>query len=509
MDQAAHLVAIVDDAGFVVYQGPAFERGLGLGADALVGAPLLEIVHPDDVDRVERLVAGALDGLEPASVSFRVCAAGGAWHTLAATASLVRVPKPLVVLDCRDTTVHSSRAGDGDSAGEEQARQARKMEALGRLAGGIAHDFSNLLTIVIGASGQLLDALPADSPWRKQAASIQTTAERAAAMTRQLLAFSRHEKSAPAVLDLNEVVRGIEQMLRPLIGEDIALETRCAPCVWPVLADRTELEQVLLNLAINARDAMPSGGRLVIATHNVDAHVDRDTGSRFGPSAAVSVRDTGVGMDDAVRARAFEPFFTTKASGKGTGFGLATVRRIVTEHLGWIDVESVPGLGTTVTFGLPKAERALVDGDRPAPETAAAPAAASETVLLVEDQDGLRELVRDMLELAGYRVLEAGAPAAAEQIGREFDGAIDLLLTDVVMPGMSGLELTARLRERRPGLPVMYMSGYPEPMMGDGGGRRPGAHFLSKPFDRRALLGAVRAALDAARHEPHGAGPHG
>jgi len=312
-------------------------------------------------------------------------------------------------------------------------------------------------------------------------------------MVRQLLGFGRQRERDPEVIDLNETVVEAEQLLHRLLGEHITLTTICGRDLWPVKADRTQIEQVLLNLAVNARDAMADGGTLTIETRNMSAE---ETASRLPRASAgcsvVSVKDTGVGMDAATQAHAFEPFFTTKALGKGTGLGLATVHSIIKQSGGWIEVASAKGRGTTFTFGLPRAV---------APSTAekvrsSRSRGGSETLLLVEDEDGVRELVRDMLEMAGYRVLEAAVPSQAEGLSRDFDGTIHLLLTDVVMPEMSGLELSHRLRDHRPDLPVMYMSGFPEPTVGDGGAEAPGAHFISKPFDRQGLLRSVRRALD-------------
>jgi CheY-like chemotaxis protein len=304
-----------------------------------------------------------------------------------------------------------------------------------------------------------------------------------------------------SLLDINDVLAGTEQLLRRLLGEHIQLCTLPGADLGAVMADRTQIEQVLLNLAVNARDAMPLGGSLTIETRNIEADAMPTYGvDQSGPCVAVIVTDTGVGMDAATQVRAFEPFFTTKELGKGTGIGLATVYDIMTKNGGWTHLASTPGLGTTVAFGLPRAAGAPAPPVRRAPD----PRGGSETLLLVEDEDGVRELVRDMLELAGYQVLEANVPSAAERISREFAGPISLMLTDVVMPEMSGLELAARVQAGRPGLPVMFMSGYPEPTTGDGGANAPGSYFISKPFDRQALLHRVREALDGARSLPHG-----
>ena len=498
LENSFDIVTIVDRSGTVIVQSPVSERILGLAPEQLVGQVIWELVHPDDVERVEGMLRDLFGGGGVRSGVFQMRHRDGSWRTLEATARrFFDAGDPHVVLTCRDVTrSHPAEAVPRDR--DERLRQTQKMATLGQLAGGIAHDFGNLLTIIIGASGQLLDALPAGSPLTRHVGSIRSSAERAAAMTKQLLAFSRHRESAPTLVDVNDLLMQTEQLLRPLIGEDIELRTVTSAGLWRVRADRTEVEQVLLNLAINARDAMPSGGRLTIETSNVASPSASGGATPPGDYVAVSVSDTGVGMDAATQARAFEPFFTTKEAGGGTGLGLATVHRIVEHSDGWIHLASAPGGGTTVTFGLPRAIEAVAEPTfAPATRPGDLPRG-DETLLLVEDEDGVRDLVRDILELAGYRVLVASVPSAAERISRDFDSTIHLLLTDVVMPEMSGLELAERVRMHRPNIQVMYMSGYPEPTTRDGGASAPGTFYLSKPFERQALLGRLREALDAA-----------
>ena len=508
LENSFDIVTIVDRSGTVIVQSPVSERILGLAPEQLVGQVIWELVHPDNVERVEGMLRDLFGGGGVRSGVFQMRHRDGSWHTLEATARrFLDAGDPHVVLTCRDVTrSHPADAVPRDR--DERLRQTQKMATLGQLAGGIAHDFGNLLTIIIGASGQLLDALPAGSPLTRHVGSIRSSAERAAAMTKQLLAFSRHRESAPTLVDVNDLLMQTEQLLRPLIGEDIEVRVVTSPGLWRVRADRTEVEQVLLNLAINARDAMPSGGRLTIETSNVlsttavseiaGLHDRRIAGGERRDVVAVSVSDTGVGMDAPTQARAFEPFFTTKEAGGGTGLGLATVHRIVEHSGGWIRLASAPGGGTTVTFGLPRGTEA-VEAPRVAPATPGGDLLrGDETLLLVEDEDGVRDLVRDILELAGYRVLVASVPSAAERISRDCNETIHLLLTDVVMPEMSGLELADRLRMQRPNIQVMYMSGYPEPTTRDGGASAPGTFYISKPFERRALLGRLREALAAA-----------
>ena len=296
------------------------------------------------------------------------------------------------------------------------------------------------------------------------------------------------------MLDLNELIEDVEQLLRRLVGEHVAVRiVRCAD-LWPVTADRTQIEQVVINLAVNARDAMPGGGLLTIETRNLSRDEAAALESRTNVAcAAIVVSDTGIGMDQATRSHAFDPFFTTKEPGQGTGLGLSTVRQIATDSRGWIHLVSGEGRGTTVTFGLPRAHDIPA---MPAQRDIAAEGG-TETLLVVEDEPRVRELVADMLELAGYDVLVAATPSEAEQIGGDADRPVHLLLTDVVMPDMTGFDLSERLKIHRPGLRVVYMSGYPKPMFGDSGGEMPGLRFIGKPFDRSSLLRTIRQALDA------------
>jgi signal transduction histidine kinase/ActR/RegA family two-component response regulator len=451
-------------------------------------------VHPRDVVGVHATLKETFDRGGRRALEFKMLDVSGHWHQLEASLQLLDAETPPVVALTASDVTELRQLTAALRERDDQLRQARKMEVVGRLATGVAHDFGNLLTIIIGASGQLADGLAGDSPLRTHAQSIQLSAERAASLVRQLLGFGRQRAEEPTVLEVNDVVAEAEQLLVRLLGEHIALKTSHAADLWRVKADRTQLEQVLLNLAANARDAMPNGGTLTIETRNAvaDDAINASVGAS-GPFVVISVTDTGVGMDAATQAQAFEPFFTTKSFGKGTGLGLATVQQVVKEAGGWTRLTSAPGKGTTVAIGLPRETEPV----SPAPAVAAA-AGGGETLLLVEDEEGVRELVRDILSMAGYAVLEAAMPSEAERISREHTQPIQLLLTDVVMPEMSGLELSMRLRASRPGLQVMYMSGFPEPLVGDGVTEAPGAHFISKPFNRQSLLERVRRALDTA-----------
>jgi len=380
---------------------------------------------------------------------------------------------------------------------EEQLLQSQKMEAVGRLAGGISHDFNNLLTAVTGYSELLLTELPEGDSRREFADEIRKAGQRAAGLTHQLLAFSRRQVLEPRVLDLNAVIANMEKMLRRVIGEDVELTTALESELWRTRADPGQIEQAILNLVVNARDAMPRGGRLTIETANVsiDVQFARNYESvQPGPHVMVAVSDTGVGMDQELQSRLFEPFFTTKERGKGTGLGLSTTYGIVKQSGGSIWVYSEPGVGTTFKIYLPRSEEPL---DAAAPAPAPAPRAGSETVLLVEDEPEVRRLVEKLLRMQGYSVLACAGPAEAIAAAKSASGRLDLLLTDVILPGMNGRELARVLSDVQPGLKVLYMSGYTDAAITQQGILDPGTAFLSKPFNPDALARKVREALDA------------
>jgi PAS domain S-box-containing protein len=381
---------------------------------------------------------------------------------------------------------------------EAQLRQAQKMEAVGTLAGGIAHDFNNLLTVIQGYGQLLAERLKDNAELAAEVKQIEDAAQRAAALTRQLLAFSRRQVLKPKVLDLNSVVTGMDRMLRRVIGEDIELVTKTAADLGQVQADPGQVEQVIMNLAVNARDAMPEGGKLIFETRNVeldDAYAREHMGARPGQYAMLAVTDTGVGMDAQTQAHIFEPFFTTKELGRGTGLGLSTVYGIVKQSGGYITVYSEPGRGSTFKIYLPRALQ---------PAAAASAAArveqkarGTETILLLEDDHGLRELAVRVLRTSGYTVLEAANGEQAERVCREHAGEIHLLLTDVVMPGQSGPEVARRLSPLRPAMKVLYISGYAPNAIVEQGTLGPGAAFLHKPFTPSALLEKVQQVLES------------
>ncbi len=379
---------------------------------------------------------------------------------------------------------------------EEQYHQAQKMESVGRLAGGVAHDFNNLLTAIMGYTEMALAALPADHPVRDYLEEVKGASERAAGLTRQLLAFSRRQTIQPRILDLGELVANLARMLKRIIGETVQLAVVGPPAVWPVKTDLGQIEQVLVNLAVNARDAMPQGGKLTIEIANVtldQAGAQTHNGLGSGDYVVVSVSDTGAGMTEEVKAHLFEPFFTTKP--QGTGLGLATCFGIVKQSGGHISVYSEVGKGTTMRGYLPRAAEAAPQ--RPDSSQPVAGARGTETVLVAEDEPAVRALATGVLRQLGYAVLEASNGAEALRVAGAHETVhIDLLLTDLVMPGMGGKELAQRLSAVRPSTKALFMSGYADGALGHAGVLEPCTAFLQKPFDRATLAQKVREALD-------------
>jgi len=379
---------------------------------------------------------------------------------------------------------------------EDQLLHAQKMEAVGRLAGGVAHDFNNMLTIISGYDRMLLDGLSLHDPLRGYAEEVAKAAERAGALTGQLLAFSRRQVMRPRVIEANELLRGADRMLRRLIGEDIELTLNLGAGVGNIRADPGQVEQIVFNLVINARDAMPDGGKLTIETalrHLDENYARMHIGVEPGDYVLIAVSDTGHGMDAETRRHIFEPFFTTKETGKGTGLGLATVYGIVKQSGGDIWVYSEPGRGTTFKIYFPRVDEAPSSGDH---VQSAIPRQGVETILLVEDEKGVRELVAEMLKRQGYRILKAADPEEALEISRRYEGTIHMLLTDVVMPQMSGRQLAVELLPTRPGMKVLYLSGYTENAIVHHGVLEPDVEFLAKPFSHHALSEKVRDVLD-------------
>ncbi|HLP09494.1 MAG TPA: ATP-binding protein [Opitutaceae bacterium] len=371
---------------------------------------------------------------------------------------------------------------------ETELAQMRRMESIGRLAGGVAHDFNNMLTPILGFAELLRMDLALDDPRRADLEQIVRSAERARELVRQLLAFARRQTFALAPIDLNETVRGIERMLRRVLRENIALTHELAPCGLVINGDNGQLEQVLMNLVVNAQDAMPDGGTLTIATEEL-SQGPTDPSLPRGPLAVLRVRDTGIGMDEATRARVFEPFFTTKEIGRGTGLGLATVYGIVRQLEGSIEVRSAPGQGTEFALYFPRLASACPATIGPGPSAPAPIPRGTGTLLVAEDQEEVRSLVMRVLGSLGYTVLAATSGEEAQRLAAEHSGAIDLLITDMVMPGQNGRELHRRLCEQRPDLKVLFMSGYASDALVDG------CDVLPKPFKPADLANRVAALL--------------
>ena len=471
-----------------------FESHLGLHPGAFAGTvdAWLECVHPLDRDAMRLVIADATRSGVDFSAQYRTLRRDGTvgWLNGMGRVQLGPNGEPVrgVGISLDVTEQHAL---------EQQFQQAQKMETVGRLAAGVAHDFNNLLTVILGNCELLLENLGAGDPRAGDLTEIQTAGTRAAGLTRQLLAFSRRQVIEPTLLDLSAIIADMQGMLGRLIGEDITIVLALGAALPPVLADRGQLEQVVMNLAVNARDAMPKGGTLTFETASVhlDGH-DATTHPKVapGPYVVLTVTDTGSGMTPEIKARLFEPFFTTKGPGKGTGLGLATVYGIVTRSGGSIAVRSEPGSGTAFKVCLPRAATAHIAVDVQTP--ALPPRAASQTVLVVDDEPGLRKIIARLLQRLGYTVLTA-ADAVEAHIVFDAHSAIDLIVTDVVMPGASGPELMRQLIKKRPALRVVYMSGYTEDTTVHHGVLEPGMAFVNKPFTSQALGQKIREVLEA------------
>lgn len=494
VEQAAESVMITDTAGVIVYVNPAFERISGYTQAEVVGQTPRLLKSDQQPPEFYRELWTTICAGEVWRGRFINKNRDGGFYVEDATISPVRNEGGVIV-----NYVSVQRNVTRELQLEDQYRQAQKMEAIGRLAGGVAHDFNNMLVIINGYSEILLRRHLSDNdPVRKFIEEIHQAGERAAGLTRQLLAFSRKQLLQPEVLDLNEIISELEKMLLRLIGEDIELITRLRPGLGQIKADPGQIEQIVMNLVINARDAMPNGGTLIIETANVEldeTYTNQHTDVQPGPYVMLAVSDDGVGMDAATQAHIFEPFFTTKGVGQGTGLGLATVFGIVKQSDGDIWVYSEPGQGTSFKIYLPRVDEPMtVFESQPIP---AELPGGLETILLVEDEASVRILARRILEMNGYTVLDASNGGEALQLCAQKSGPIHLLVTDVVMPGgFNGRELAERLQSLRPDLKTLYMSGYTDDAIVHHGVLGSEMHFIQKPFSPRALAQKVRQILD-------------
>lgn len=501
-DETGRLAAIIefaDDAivsltlnGIVISWNQGAERLYGYSAEEMIGRSIILLHDPDKHDEYLSVMARTRRGERVAAFETVRRRKDGTLIDVSLSASAIEVVPGQV-----SGTSKISHDITKMKMLEEQFRHAQKMEAIGILAGGVAHDFNNLLTVINGYSDLLISQLPDDAPMRAMLVEIYKAGERAGNLTRQLLAFSRKQMLAPKVLSLNAIVTDTEMMLCRLIGEDIVLTSVLAPALKPILVDPGQIQQVLTNLAVNARDAMPRGGHLTFETRQVvldEAYVQMHLGSRVGEYAMVAVTDTGMGMDEATKEHIFEPFFTTKEPGKGTGLGLAVVHGIVTQSGGLIEVDSEVGHGTTFKIYFPIAKSAVTwatasIGGLTMPK-------GTETLLLVEDENAVLELSRHILSACGYIVLEAGNGAEAIQVFQSHKGKIDLVVSDVVMPLIGGIQMAEQLETLRPGVKILFLSGYTDEAVMRHGISESDVAFLQKPFSPSTLAQKVREVLD-------------
>jgi PAS domain S-box-containing protein len=491
IEQAAEEILITDTEGNIHYCNPAFERVTGYSRNEVIGRnPRFLKSGRHDGDYYRTVWTTILGGRVWAGHFTNRKKDGSVYDTEGTIAPIHDQTGKLTgfVSAWHDVTERLRL--------ESELRQAQKMESIGRLAGGIAHDFNNLLTVIIGYGVLLHNELALRDPRRTYLKEIRGAGERAANLTRQLLAFSRKQIFRPMALDLNQFIEDMQGMIQRLVGEDIVVVTRPAPDLALVSADPDQISQILMNLAANARDAMPDGGQLIIRTANSAPHQAASAGRDGHPeSVLLAVTDTGVGIPEENRQHLFEPFFTTKERGRGTGLGLSSVYGIVQQSDGWIDVQSEPGQGTTFSIYLPAIGGPAVIEPVPGPLTTAARVRASGTVLVVEDQEEVRRLMRAVLESEGFNVLSAAGGDAALSLARQYSDTIRLLITDVIMPDMTGKQVADQLVAMRPDIKVLYISGYSGDALARSGVLEPDVGYLPKPFTPETLSARVREIL--------------
>jgi len=479
-----------------IYYSPQVELMLGYTADYLREHPTQwhDSIHPDDLPAVDRAVRES-PRARRLEIEYRIRHADGQWRVFLDTSVAIRsdASGETVIEGLAQDITDRKRAEEEKAKLEAQLQQAQKLESVGRLAGGVAHDFNNMLAVILGHGELALDHVDASHPVHRHLLQIEKAAGHSAELTSQLLAFARRQTIAPKVLDLNERVTAMLKMLQRLIGEDITLHWNQETDLWPVKIDPTQVDQLLTNLCINARDAITGVGELTIQTRNTT--LDAAAEAAPGDYVVLAVSDTGAGMSPETLAHLFEPFFTTKELGRGTGLGLATVHGIAGQNGGFVTAASQLGVGTTFTVYLPRHVGMTVEALAPAAQDA--PHARGETVLLVEDEPGILELATEMLEGQGYTVLDAGTPEEALRLAREHAGEIHLLMTDVVMPAMNGRDLVTQVATVRPRVKSLFMSGYTADVIAGRGVLAADVHFIQKPFTRQALAVKVRQVLDA------------
>jgi PAS domain S-box-containing protein len=494
IERSSDLLFLIDQHAAIKFASPSVQGVLGYTPAEMTRMIGLDVVEPEALAEMQRelRVVLAQPGVPHRIEVVPVRHKDGSPRILDALAcNQLHVPAlQSIVVNMRDVTTQHRL--------ERQLERARRLESVGRLAGGIAHDFNNLLTAILGHAEILAESPSLGTDEKEELHAIRESVQRARDLVQRLLAFARKQVLKPRVLDLNHVVRDTDRLLRRLLPENVAIRTYLVEPLWPVLADPSQIEQVIVNLVVNARDAMPDGGTLTIETANVELDADyvraQPGAMEPGPHAMLAISDSGVGMQASVLEHAFEPFFTTKPIGEGAGLGLSTVYGIVKQSGGHTHAYSEPGVGSTFKIYLPRTEGTVDPKGTGEPVTAAS---GTETILLVEDDEAVLNVTRRMLESAGYRVVAASGPDAALEVEAQLTEGFDLLVTDVVMAGMSGKALARVLNERRPGLAVLYISGYTENAIVHHGVVDEGTHFLAKPFGRLELLAKVREVLDS------------
>lgn len=497
--QSASIIVITDTQGRIEYANPRFTETSGYTLAEALGQSTHILKSGHTPPEVYHQLWETISAGKEWRGEFYNRKKNGEFYWESASISPIKNADGVIThfLAVKEEITERKQAEETKAKLEEQLRQAQKMESIGRLAGGVAHDFNNLLTVIHGYCALMQEQIPTGDPLMEDLGQIQRASERASSLTRQLLAFSRQQVLAPTVLDLNELIANLQKMLGRLIGEDITLETALQPELWPIIADPGQIEQVIMNLVVNARDAMPTGGKLTLETDNV--YIDPDYAQihieiPVGPCVLLTITDTGYGIDRTTQAHIFEPFFTTKEQGKGTGLGLATVYGIVKQSGGHVTVHSEPGQGATFKIYLPASDRAVTTLPPPPAQTANSPS--TETILLVEDDELVCNLAQRALQGKGYTVLEAGSGEAALTLVEQHQGEIDLLLTDVVMPQMSGRELAERLKALYPHMKVLFISGYTTDTVLRHGLLAAEIEFLPKPFSLGKLALKVREVLE-------------